>query len=124
MSTGNDDKIIHASGAASSYCPDLTQIPYEGLEAIAKRFEFGAAKYGRGNWKNGIPDKTYCIERLNHIVRHAYSLAQKLEGTKPWDDDDDAGAIAWGGVFAVIAQQTHRPADAPPFLTAQDLKKK
>lgn len=48
----------------------LNDIPYEGLEALGAIFQEGAVKYGVGNWKGGLGDKTYQEERLNHAIRH------------------------------------------------------
>lgn len=49
---------------------NLDQIPFEGLEAVGKIFAEGAIKYGRDNWKKGVGDKEYQLERLNHAIRH------------------------------------------------------
>ena len=102
-----EDIVIHKSGASSSYCPDYSQIPLEAMTALAQRFELGALKHGKGNWKNGIPDKDYVIQRLNHVIRHAYTMIGKLEGNIPIDGDDDAGALMWGGTFAIVASNIH-----------------
>ncbi len=34
--------------------PDYTLIPKEAKDAMARAFSYGAAKYGRGNYKSGI----------------------------------------------------------------------
>jgi hypothetical protein len=118
------DIVVHKSGASSSYCSDYTQIPLEAMTALADRFALGAIKHGRGNWRGGLPDKDYVRERLNHIIRHAMTLQAKLEGLLPWDEDDDAGALIWGGCFAVCAQNLHRPEDAPAFESAKGVATK
>lgn len=99
----NDDKITHPSGATSSFVYDFAQIPLGALKSIAKRFMLGEKKHGRGNWRKGLGNESYTIERLNHIIFHCYKLINKIEGNLQADGDDDAGAIAWGGCFAVEA---------------------
>lgn len=97
------DKVTHACGATSSVCPDFAQIPTAALMSLANRYKLGEAKHGRDNWRKGLSDKRYVIERLNHVIFHAKKLADKIENGLPLDDDDDAGAIMWGGAFAVEA---------------------
>lgn len=103
-----EETITHESGAKSSYCPDFSQIPLDALIVLAKRYELGEQKYGRDQWRSGLHDKRYVIERLNHIIRHAFTAIQKLEGKLPDDGDDDAGAILWGGCFLVEALKVHK----------------
>lgn len=103
-----EDKKLHPSGATSSHCPDYAQIPMQAMNALAARFELGEQKHGRDNWRNGLHDKSYVIERLNHCIRHAYHLINKLEGKMAWDGvEDDAGAILWAGAFAAVATEVH-----------------
>lgn len=104
-----DDKVTHACGATSSYCPDFGQIPIDAQIALAKRFELGEVKHGRDNWRKGLDNVSYGVSRLNHVIYHALKLINKMEGKLPWDDDDDAGAIMWGGTFAVELTKVHKP---------------
>src|SRR5688572_28864882 len=67
------DKVAHKSGSTSSYCPDFAQIPLDALISLAKRYELGEKKHGRDNWRKGLTDKSYVVERLNHVIRHAYT---------------------------------------------------
>jgi hypothetical protein len=60
-------------------------IPPEAIRRLARRFEDGAAKYGRDNWQKGIP-----LGRYNDaIIRHTLAAA---EGQ---DDEDHLGAVLW-----------------------------
>lgn len=104
-----EDKFTHKCGATSSHCPDFGQIPLQALIELAKRFELGEVKHGRDNWRKGLDDQAYVISRLNHVIYHAYKLINKIEGKLPWDDDNDASAIMWGGAFAVEATPFHKP---------------
>jgi hypothetical protein len=89
--------------AKTSACPSFDQIPLSALIALAKRYELGEKKYGRDNWRKSLTDKMYVVERLNHVIMHAKTLQGKLLGEIPWDEDDDAGAILWGGAFCAEA---------------------
>jgi hypothetical protein len=60
-------------------------IPPEAIRRLARRFEDGAAKYGRDNWQKGIP-----LSRYNDaIIRHTLAAA---EGQT---DEDHLGAVLW-----------------------------
>lgn len=60
-------------------------IPPAAIRRLAKRFEDGAAKYGRDNWQKGIP-----LSRYNDaIIRHTLAAA---EGQT---DEDHLGAVLW-----------------------------
>ena len=63
-------------------------IPPRALMKLAKRFEDGAAKYSRDNWKQGIPLSRY----IDSLYRHLWAFM---------DDDtseDHLGAIIWNAV--------------------------
>ncbi len=107
MTTRNHDgeKVVTTqSGARASECHDYTAIPLSTLNALARRQELGAKKHGRDNWRQGLGDPEYVKARLSHVIRHAFTLAAKLDGRQPWDGDDDLGAILWGGMFLAEAQ--------------------
>jgi hypothetical protein len=72
--------------------------------ALAERFELGQAKYGEKAWNAGssqacLSDREFVIARAAHVVDHALKLIAKLHGALEDDGDDDAGAIAWAGMF-------------------------
>jgi len=60
-------------------------IPTCALKSLAKRFEDGAIKYGRGNWQKGIPLSRY----YDSTHRHLWAL---LDGQT---DEDHFGAVLW-----------------------------
>ena len=60
-------------------------IPTCALMALAKRFEDGANKYGRDNWRKGIPLSRYC----DATNRHLWAFRDGC--TK----EDHAGAVLW-----------------------------
>ena len=63
-------------------------IPIEAMRAVSRRFEDGATKYGRDNWKKGIPLSRY----VDSLYRH---LWQFMEDDKT---EDHAGAIIWNAM--------------------------
>lgn len=47
--------------------PPMDLLPYESLEEVAKVLAFGAKKYDRGNWANGIELSRLISAALRHI---------------------------------------------------------
>lgn len=82
-----------SSGNALRY--DL--IPRSFLRRVALRFGMGAEKYPPFNYRSGLADKEYILDRINHLQEHFQGyIAPENE-----DDltDDNLGAIAWGCAF-------------------------
>lgn len=69
-------------------------IPPRALMRLARRFEDGAAKYKRDNWKQGIPLSRY----VDSLYRHLWAF---MEGDAT---EDHLGAIIWN---AVCLSETH-----------------
>lgn len=65
---------------------DFTLIPYSLLERIARRFMYGAEKYGKNNWKLARPEEKE--ELMKAALRHTFSV---LNDEK--DEDHAAAAI-------------------------------
>jgi hypothetical protein len=63
-------------------------IPPRALLKLARRFEDGAAKYKRDNWKQGIPLSRY----VDSLYRHLWAF---MDGD---DTEDHLGAIIWNAV--------------------------
>ena len=63
-------------------------IPSRALMRLARRFEDGAAKYNRDNWKQGIPLSRY----VDSLYRHLWAF---MEGD---DSEDHLGAVIWNAV--------------------------
>lgn len=70
------------AGAGKGYFHCL---PFVALESLAKLYEAGALKYGKDNWKRGIPLHCY----LDSMMRHATKLSEA------WVDEDHAAAVMW-----------------------------
>ena len=63
-------------------------IPPRALIKLAKRFEDGAAKYKRDNWKQGIPISRY----IDSLYRHLWAFMAEDQ------TEDHLGAIIWNAV--------------------------
>lgn len=93
--------------AASSPCPPFHLIPTIGLIGLAERFQKGVDRKGDKAWNATssnqacLKDKAFAIERISHIIDHAMKLRDKLKASDVagMAEDDDAGAIAWAGIF-------------------------
>lgn len=101
----------HPCGATSSKVSDYAQIPKHSLDRLAARLSYGEKVHGRGNWKKGLADKSYLIDRLNHVICHVYALIEELERGE-LSSDDNAAAIMWGGMFACEATRVQFNADS------------
>lgn len=109
-----------SSGANSSeHKPRYDLIPQFALARIARRFELGAAKYSEENWKQGLHDKDFIIDRLNHAVEHLLKAMEKIKGQTriaALDEDDDLAAACVSAIFAMGAQQPQDVAMLPTTL--------
>ncbi len=63
-------------------------IPVRSLRKLAKRFEDGAEKYNRDNWKQGIPLSRY----VDSLYRHLWAFMDND------DTEDHLGAIIWNAM--------------------------
>lgn len=60
-------------------------MPILALQAVSKRFEDGAVKYGMNNWHKGIPLSRY----VDSIYRHLWALMQDCS------EEDHGAAVIW-----------------------------
>lgn len=74
---------------------DLTQIPFGALKRIGGIFKEGEVKYGKENWKLGVNDLAYRLERANHAIKHLYQYVEKMMEGKESEGEDDLGKVAW-----------------------------
>ena len=79
-------------------------IPPHALERIARRFGFGASKYGDDNWQNGQPT----CDVLNHLLRHIHKWS---EGDR---SDDHLAAAAWGLLALMYYEKNGNKEDGHP----------
>jgi hypothetical protein len=107
-------EVKYISGSKTSHCPRLDLLPYRGLCRVAARFQKDETNYGHDNWRKGLMDKAYIIERAGRVLNHTALLIAKLEGHVVDDGDDDAAAIAWGGLFLCEAVEALAAAERRP----------
>lgn len=73
-------------------------IPTGGLERLAKTCAEGIEKYGKDNWKKGLP----ADDVVNHVIRHIYLW---IEGDRT---EDHLAHAAWG-LFVVMHFEKYNP---------------
>ena len=71
-------------------------LPPEAIEALAKRFEYGAKLHGANNWRFGIPNSSLFDSALRHLF-------QALNGK---NDEDHLAACLWN-VSVLIYNREH-----------------
>lgn len=76
---------------------DLTQIPFSALQRLGKVFVEGASKYGEGNWRNGVAQSEFQIERANHALKHLLIHIHKLRYGESIGEEgeDDLAKVMW-----------------------------
>src|SRR5690554_6777622 len=90
----NEDQRKFGSGATrgdSTGKGRFDLIPPEGLIRLAKRYEYGAVRYGDQNWKKGIPVSSL----VDSVMRH---LCQYMAGDQ---SEDHLAACSWN-LFALM----------------------
>lgn len=104
------EQIPMAGGKAlSSKIPNFHLVPTIALEALANRFNLGCRRKAEKAWnavsKNQevLLDRDFLMERLGHVIHHCIKLRDKVADGSSLEGDDDAGAIIWGGAYAVCA---------------------
>lgn len=99
MKTRNFKSGASTSGTLPPYeCLTLTF-----LRRCAFRMKLGM-HYGKHNWKKGIEDKEFILERLNHAMEHLVLAMRQIDDNSPLTDDDLA-AVAVNVMFAMEYQQ-------------------
>lgn len=94
------DAYTSKSGARSSeHKPAYHLVPIAALlDRVALRFELGAQRHGVDNWRNGIGDQEWLIERGNHALSHLLDVLHALKDGVPSSesrDGDALSAVAW-----------------------------
>ena len=80
---------------------DLTQIPLSSEKRIGAIFREGEIKYDRNNWREGIGNKKYQLERANHALKHLKIHLHLLEHDeyigelKDGKREDDLAKVGW-----------------------------
>ena len=77
---------------------DMASLPWESVLRLSKRYEEGAKKYDRWNYKKGIP----LLSFIDSAVRH---LAEYQCGC---DDEDHLAAAAFNVLGAMYIEARHK----------------
>lgn len=100
-----DDKHVFSSGASSSgNKPRYDLIPQRPMIRVARRFGEGAQKHGENNWRKGLKDRAFLLDRANHAFEHLHNLISKGLAWDP-SEDDDAAAVILNMMFIMEAQE-------------------
>ena len=81
-------------------------IPIAALQAVSRRFEDGATKYGRDNWRKGIPLSRY----VDSLYRHLWAF---MQGDL---SEDHGGAVIWNAMCLVETRKMIDNGDLPQTL--------
>ena len=77
------------SGATSSgNLPGYDMLPLVFLTRTAKRFTLGEQKHGKFNYRKGLKDKKFIIDRLNHAFLHLKLAIDLIENDTAFLDDN------------------------------------
>jgi protein-arginine kinase activator protein McsA len=97
------------SGATSSEkLPSYHLLPFEDFAPrLAARYQLGLDKgYGLDNWRTGLTDDEFVVDRLNHGIQHMHRAAEKISrGDYSLEGDDDLAGAMWACVTAMAAQK-------------------
>lgn len=105
------EKHVFTSGATSSgRKPRYDLIPTWALERIARRFELGAEKYGVDNWQQGLRDREFIFDRINHAIEHLLLIRDRMRGPNVPPPlaliDDDAAGVVLNAIFVMGYERT------------------
>ena len=81
-------------------------IPVAALQAVSRRFEDGATKDGKDNWRKGIPLSRY----VDSLYRHLWSF---MQGDL---SEDHGGAVIWNAMCLVETRKMIDNGDLPEHL--------
>lgn len=81
------------SGAKSSgHKPPYECLTPTLLRRAALRMQLGM-HYGKHNWKKGVRDKNFILDRLNHAMEHLMNAMQQIDNATEMGDDDLAAVV-------------------------------
>jgi hypothetical protein len=103
-----DEKLWKSkSGATSSgQLPPYDLITLNFQNRTAARLGLGAVKHGRFNYRKGLKDKEFIMDRLNHAFKHLKNAMDCIENGEVYQDDD-LGAVAVNVMMAMEYQHVN-----------------
>lgn len=102
----------------------LTQIPCHALVRLGAVFREGEVKYGRGNWRHGVGDRAYQLERANHALKHLLWYVHRLEtGEEIGEGEDNVGRVMWWCATQMELERLEaQPSAGPPCTPPQTIR--
>lgn len=95
------------SGATSSgKLPPFDLITLNFQRRTAARLQLGAEKHGRFNYRKGLKDKEFIMDRLNHAFEHLKLAMDMIERGEVYQDDD-LGGVAVNVMMAMEYQHAN-----------------
>ena len=91
-------------------------IPEVAMQRLCERIALGEQTKGKDSW-NAMSDNQSVLEsrkalarRFGHLINHSYHLLGKIQSGEEWTEDDEreASAVMWGGMFAICAIAAQR----------------
>lgn len=99
-------KVFQSRAASSGSIPGFDMLPLVFLDRTAKRFDMGAKKYTKFNYRKGLRDKAFIIDRLNHAFLHLKLAIDAIEADTQ-TDDDNLSAVACNIAMAMEYEQAN-----------------
>ena len=85
------DRVAYEGGATRSPMKErFDLIPHSGLQAIARRFAYGAERHGDRNWESGGAE--FAETTINHLMKHVALFSQHRR-------QEDLDALLCNGVM-------------------------
>ena len=108
------EKIDGMVVSTDTHCYHL--IPQVAMQRLCERISLGEQTKGKDAW-NAMSENQVVLEsrkalarRFGHLINHSYRLLGKLQSGEEWTEDDEreASAVMWGGMFAICAIAAQR----------------
>lgn len=112
-----DHHVVGESGAKSSgWKPPYHLIPWEEFaEELAARYQLGIDHgYEEDNWRKGLLDRQYVLDRASHFLDHAHRAVESLRRGELHPPDNDLAAAMWGCVFLMASRRAKIAASPQP----------
>lgn len=108
------EKIDGMVVSTDTHCYHL--IPQIAMQRLCERISLGEQTKGKDAW-NAMSENQIVLDsrkalarRFGHLINHSYRLLGKIETGEGWTEDDEreASAVMWGGMFAICAIAAQR----------------
>lgn len=100
--------VVGKSGAKSSgWKLPYHLIPWDVFaDRLSRRYQVGMEHgYEEDNWRKGLTDRDYVLDRANHTLDHLHRAVEDLRLGNFKPTDDDLAAAIWGCIFLMAAQR-------------------